>query len=53
MNAQGTLIHDDPEVDPIVPVGRAINEVGCIRKWDGDFCTLEHAVRGPLTVEVM
>ena len=53
MNAQGTLIHDDPEVDPIVPVGRAIKELGCILKWDGDVCTFEHPVRGPLKVEVV
>ena len=53
MNAPGTLIHDDPEVDPIVPVGRAIKELGCILKWDGDVCTFEHPVRGPLKVEVV
>ena len=53
MNAQGTLVHDDPEVDPIVPHGRAIKELGCILEWGGDVSTFEHPVRGPLKVEVV
>lgn len=52
MNDQGTLIHQDPNVDPIVPVGRAIRELGCSMTWEEDECVFIHPVKGRLHVEV-
>ena len=52
INDQGTLIHQNPEVDPIVPVGRVIRELGCSMKWEEDECVFVHPVRGVIPVEL-
>ena len=49
---RGPLIHQNPEVDPIVPVGRVIRELGCSRKWEEDECIVVHPVRGVIPVEL-
>ena len=53
LTAKGTLIHPDEEVEPIVPVGKLVRELGCKFQWDGDDCTLEHPLRGRIEVAVV
>ena len=38
LTPQGTLIHPDAEVEPIVPVGKLVSELGCTFQWNGDDC---------------
>ena len=53
LTPQGTLIHPEEEVEPIVPVGKLVTELGCKFQWDGDDCTLEHPLRGRIEVAVV
>ena len=53
LTVQGTLIHPDEEVEPIVPVGKLVSELGCTFQWNGDDCSLEHPLRGKIEVKVV
>ena len=53
LTPQGTLIHPDEEVEPIVPVGKLVSDLGCTFRWNGDDCSLEHPLRGQIEVKVV
>ena len=52
MNAVGTLLSEDPEVQPIVPMGLLAEELGCIISWKGKECQVVHPETGKLNVTV-
>lgn len=47
------LVHADEGVEPIVPVGRLIKDLGCNLEWEGETCRLLHPLRGPIEVEIV
>ena len=52
MNAVGTLLSEDPEVQPIVPMGLLAEELGCVISWKGKECKVVHPELGKLGVTV-
>ena len=53
LTPKGTLLHPDEEVEPIVPIGRLVRELGCKLLWEGDDCSLDHPTRGKIEVTVV
>lgn len=47
------LVHVDEGVEPIVPVGRLIKDLGCNLEWEGDHCHLLHPLRGLIDVDLV
>ena len=47
------LVHVDERVEPIVPVGRLIKDLGCNLEWEGDHCRLLHPLRGLIDVDLV
>ena len=47
------LVHVDEGVEPIVPVGRLIKDLGCNLEWEGDHCRLLHPLRGLIDVDLV
>lgn len=52
MTDGGTLVHEEPGMEPILPVGRLVRELGCSFEWKDDECFLFHPIRGQIAVEV-
>ncbi len=50
MNAVGILLSDDPKVQPIVPMGVAVRELGCIVDWTAEECKVGHPELGQLPI---
>ena len=46
-----TLVHNSENVEPIVPAGRLVRDLGCRIEW-GEACTLEHPVKGNIDLRV-
>ena len=47
-----TLVHNSENVEPIVPTGRLVRDLGCRIEWVGEHCTLEHPVKGNIELRV-
>ena len=47
-----TLVHNSENVEPIVPAGRLVRDLGCRIEWVGEACTLEHPVKGNIDLRV-
>ena len=47
-----TLVHNSENVEPIVPAGRLVRDLGCRIEWVGEHCTLEHPVKGNIELRV-
>ena len=47
-----TLVHNSENVEPIVPAGRLVPDLGCRIEWVGENCTLEHPVKGNIELRV-
>ena len=45
-------MHDDANVEPIVPIGKLIKELGCKFEWRGENCRLRHPLKGDIKVVV-
>ena len=52
MNTVGTLLSQDPEVQPIVPTGLLAEELRCTITWKGKQCCVIHPDLGKLDVTV-
>ena len=52
MNTVGTLLSQDPEVQPIVPMGLRAEELSCTTTWKGKQCCVIHPDLGKLDVTV-
>ena len=52
MNTVGTLLSQDPEVQPIVPMGLLAEELSCTITWKGKQCCVIHPDLGKLDVTV-
>ena len=50
MNPMGTMVINRQDVEPIVPMGAMIRELGCRVLWEGDQVKVEHPSRGSLPV---
>ena len=48
MNAVGTLLSSDPDVQPIVPMGLLAEELKCVITWKGKDCKVVHPELGKL-----
>ena len=46
-----TLVHNSENVEPIVPAGRLVRDLGCRIEWVGEACTLEHPVKGNIDLK--
>ena len=51
MTTSGSMVTDDEEVEPIVPMGMLIQVLGCEVKWSKDGLQVHHPRHGPLKVE--
>ena len=51
MSEGGTMIHSNPATEPIVPLGRMIEKLGCRLGWDSEGLIVHHPSRGRLPVE--
>ena len=47
-----TLVHQSHYVEPIVPAGRLVRDLGCRIEWGEDRCVLTHPVKGDIAVRV-
>ena len=47
-----TLVHNSENVEPIVPAGRLVRDLGCRIEWVGEACALEHPVKGNIDLRV-
>ena len=52
MTDGGTLVHEEPGMEPILPVGRLVRELGCSFEWKDGECFLFHPIRGQIAMEV-
>ena len=51
MSEGGAMIHSNPATEPIVPLGRMIEKLGCRLGWDSEGLIVHHPSRGRLPVE--
>ena len=51
MNAAGTMLSRDPDVEPIVPMGILVDDLGCKVEWGHDGVRVIHPTRGSLPVD--
>ena len=51
MNNYGTMLTEDPQVEPIVPMGKLTQTLGCSVEWKNGVITLCHPERGLLPVK--
>ena len=51
MNQAGTMLSRDPEVEPIVPMGILVDDLGCKVEWSHDGVRVIHPTRGLLPVD--
>ena len=50
MNRMGTMVIERPDVEPIVPMGALIKDLGCRVLWEGDQMKVDHPKRGDIPV---
>ena len=51
MNGAGTMLSRDPDVEPIVPMGILVDDLGCKVEWGHDGVRVIHPTRGSLPVD--
>ena len=51
MNEAGTMLSRDPDVEPIVPMGILVDDLGCKVEWGHDGVRVIHPTRGSLPVD--
>ena len=53
INAAGTLISPNPDIQPIMPMGLLTTELKCDIRWDESECVVNHPRLGPLEVTMV
>ena len=51
MNAAGTMLSRDPNIEPIVPMGVLVDDLGCTVEWCSNGVRVVHPTRGLLSVD--
>eukprot|EP00438_Fugacium_kawagutii_P030710 Skav213064 [mRNA] locus=scaffold364:594309:601403:- [translate_table: standard] len=53
MSRGGAMISPDQQVEPIVPLGRLAQDLGCRISWDQQGVVIDHPMRGRLKVHMV